>query len=104
MAGEKAFEFGNTVFIFLAALGAAWWIGTIMAAHGSKKLETACAPVQYSVDGIQSVSTGLVGYTPNWTLSTERYLMSGCYYFFSVMLKPGDSSSGGAVVRGGVRQ
>lgn len=101
MAGEKAFEFGNTVFIFLAALGLAWWIGTIMAAKGPEKLDTACKPIEFSIDGVQSTAAGLVGYTPNWTLSTERYLMSGCYYFFSVMLKTGGDDS---AIQGGVRQ
>lgn len=103
MAGEKAFEFGNTVFIFLAALGAAWWIGTIMAAKGPDKLTTACAPIQYSVDGVQNVATGLVGYTPNWTLGTERFLVSGCYYFFDVMLSVGGNDHSGGSVSGGIR-
>ncbi len=102
MAAEKAFEFGNTVLVFLSALGLAWWIGTIMSARGPEKLETACAPVEFSMNGLQSISTGLVGYTPNWTLSSERYLLSGCYYFFSVILKPGDDTGG--VVQGGVRR
>lgn len=102
--GEKAFEFGNTVFIFLAALGLAWWIGTIMSARGEDKLVTACAPIEFSTNGLQSITAGLVGYTPNWTISTEKYLMSGCYYFFSQMLDTNESGKTGSIIRGGVRQ
>jgi len=83
---SKPAEFGQTVFIFLAVLGAAWWFGTVWQARGEEKLVQACRPIEYATDGLHEITTALVGYPPRWTLELQSYLMGGCYYFFSVIL------------------
>jgi hypothetical protein len=99
---SKPFEFGQTVFIFLAVLGAAWWVGTIWKAQGEDRLVQACIPIEFSTDTLHQVTTALVGYPPTWTLKLQSYLMGGCYYFFSVILP--DSNNNGSYIRsGGVR-
>lgn len=82
---SKPFEFGQTVFIFLALIGVCVWIGMIVAAKGEERLEQACKPVEFTTEAIHQAAFALVGRQPTWTLYVQRYLMSGCYYFFSVL-------------------
>ncbi|MBI1308542.1 MAG: hypothetical protein GC129_01610 [Proteobacteria bacterium] len=82
---SKPFEFGQTVFIFLALIGVCVWIGMILAAKGESKLEQSCKPIELSTQFLHQAAFALVGNQPTWTLYVQRYLMSGCYYFFSVL-------------------
>ena len=97
---DKAFEFGQTVLVFLTALGVAWWMGAIMTAKADEKLKIACAPIEFTADGVHELTTALIGYPPRWTLNVKAYLMGGCYYFFSIVLQPSEETG---AVRGGVR-
>jgi hypothetical protein len=98
---KDAIEFGKTVFLFLSLIGVSIWVGMIWKAEGEDKLVEACHPIDWSMDTLHDVTTGLIGREPQWTLRTQRYLMSGCYYFFSTMLK---APSEQGVRQGGVRR
>lgn len=82
---SKPFEFGQTVLIFLALIGVCIWVGMILNAKGEAKLEQSCKPVEISTQFLHQAAFALVGSQPTWTLYVQRYLMSGCYYFFSVL-------------------
>lgn len=92
-------ELGKTIFLLLSVLGFAWWAGSVMKAAGEDKLTTACSPVEYTTDQLIKISTGLTGFTPQWTVKTKQVLQGGCYYFFSTFLFSGDLGEG----QGGVR-
>ena len=98
--GNAAIGFGKTVLTFLAAIGVAIWIGIIWKAEGEDKLVEACFPIEWSTTTLHDVTTALIGREPVWTLRLQRYLMGGCYYFFSIMITTGDDASGS----GGIRQ
>lgn len=99
---SKPLEFGQTVLIFLALVGACVWIGMIIAARGEERLSQACRPVEISTQFLHQATFALVGSQPTWTLYVQRYLMMGCYYFFSVVLSqgPSDSIGGGTYAPG----
>lgn len=90
MAGSTPINSAQNIIVLLAMVGFAVWIGMILQAEREDKLEVACAPIEFSTDGLHGMATGLVGYPPNWTLTLQEYLMGGCYYFFSTVLL-GDS-------------
>lgn len=108
MAASKPFEFAHTVLIFLALIGVCVWIGMIVAAKGEARLEQACKPVEYTTQFLHEVAFALVGSQPTWTLYVQRYLMTGCYYFFSVLFNDTDrdgstfGSSSGPAAMGGI--
>lgn len=85
MAASKPFEFAHTVLIFLALIGICVWIGMIVAAKGESRLQQACKPVEFTTSFLNEVTYALVGTQTTWTLYVQRYLMTGCYYFFSVV-------------------
>ena len=91
----KALEFAQTVIIFLSVLGIAIWIGIVFKAEGEDKLVEACNPIEYTTNGLHSMTTALIGREPRWTLSLQRYLLRGCYYFFSVIVRDTDGNEGG---------
>lgn len=105
-------DFAKTMIFTIAALGFAIWVGMILATDGSKQLEMACKPVHIGTIKLQEVTTALVGYVPNWTVSFRKFLEGGCNYFFSVILQGqddvigggvGDGEAGGVPPSGGVR-
>jgi hypothetical protein len=98
MSGSKPFEFGQTVLIFLALIGVCVWIGMILNAKGEAKLEQSCKPVEITTQFVHEATFALVGRQTTWTLYVQRYLMSGCYYFFSVIYS---QHSGGLLGGGG---
>ena len=99
MGDSAAFAFGKTVLTFLATIGIAIWIGIIWKAEGEDKLVEACYPIEWSTDSLHDVTTALIGKEPVWTLKLQRYLMGGCYYFFSIMLRSGDDNPNSGGVR-----
>ncbi len=99
---SKPFEFGQTVMIFLAVLGVAWWSGTIWQAKGEDRLVQACTPIEFGTDGMHRITTALIGYAPRWTLQLQSYLMGGCYYFFTIIL-PDGHTTGESYSSGGLR-
>ena len=96
---SKAIDFAQTVFAFLAVLGLAMWIGMIMKATPEDKLVEACKPIEFGADALHDVTTGLTGYPPTWTTNLKVYLMGGCYYFFSIVLRDNDAELEGSGVR-----
>ncbi len=86
--GNQTLDIVTTGFMFFSIIGAAWWAGSVMQADGAEKLEQACYPVGFATDQVQRLTTALVGFTPRWTVATKQYLEGGCYYFFSIILKP----------------
>lgn len=97
----KAFEFGYTVLVFLTAIGIAVWVGIIFKAEGADRLVEACSPLEFTTDGLHNTTTALIGREPVWTIRLQAYLLSSCYYFFSVILS--DSAEEGDL-GGGIRQ
>jgi hypothetical protein len=85
---SKPFEFGQTLLIFGLLIGVCIWVGMIISARGEERLSAACKPVEFSTDFVHEVTTALIGQQPTWTLYMQQYMMSGCYYFFSVVLTP----------------
>jgi hypothetical protein len=90
-------DLARTIILLFSVLGFAWWAGTVMKADGDDKLAEACRPADFATTQLIKVATGLSGFTPQWTVTTRRVLVSGCYYFFSTFLfsKPLDSEAGG---------
>lgn len=96
-------DFARTVFLLASVLAFAYWTGLVMKAVGEDKLTEACHPIEFATDQLIKITTGLTGFTPNWTVKTKQVLQGGCYYFFSTFLfsEGLDSTSDS---EGGVRQ
>lgn len=97
-------DYGKSVILFLSFVGFCLWVGIVYKAKGEDKLNEACYPIDFSTEKLQEFTAALVGFTPQWTLGLRRYLVGGCYYFFSVILTPSDDDQNGYVVRGGVHK
>lgn len=92
-------DFVKSVLLFLSFAAFLVWVGVVWQAEGEDKLDVACHPVDIGTNTVIDVTTALIGFTPNWTLSARRYLQGGCYYFFSIMLGPKTSNQIGGGVR-----
>ncbi|MCP4355579.1 MAG: hypothetical protein GY793_08130 [Proteobacteria bacterium] len=79
-------DFVKTILFSLAVMGCALWVGAILQAKADEQLDVACSPLDFAISKVQVIATGLVGYTPQWTYSARRVLVSGCYFFFSAVL------------------
>lgn len=79
-------DFIKTILFSLSVLGCALWVGAMIQAKHDEKLEVACHPIDFAVEKIQVVATGLIGRTPQWTFKAREVLVGGCYYFFSTFL------------------
>lgn len=97
-------ELVRTVFLLFSVLAFAYWAGLVMKAEGEDKLTEACAPVGLATDQLIKVTTGLTGFTPNWTVRTKEVLQGGCYYFFSTFLFSGEVGADNPDEVGGIRQ
>lgn len=82
-------DFIKTVLFSLSVAGVLFWLGMIWKAEGDDKLSVACHPVEFGMGQLVVVTTGLVGYTPNWTIKAREVIEGGCYYFFSTFLFSG---------------
>jgi hypothetical protein len=100
--GNKIFETLQTFLIFLLLVGVCVWVGMIIAAQGARKLENACLPVEYVTNFLHEFVATATGQQPIWTLNTQRYLMSGCYYFARMALVQSNQPTGPETV-GGIR-
>ena len=85
----------KTALFTISLLGVAVWVGLVWKAEGDERLVEACRPVSMVTVGIQNLSTALLGFTPNWTLSLRQFSESSCYYFFSVVLSAQQIDSAG---------
>ena len=92
-------EMVKTIALLVSVLGFAFWVGTVMKANGEDKLTSACHPVEFVTDELIKVTTGLSGFTPNWTVKTKEVMQGGCYYFFSTFLFGGSLDDGNHPVR-----
>jgi hypothetical protein len=74
------------------------WAVMIFTHKGEERLDQACKPVEFTTQLLHEVTFALIGSQPSWTLYVQRYLMTGCYYSFSVLLseKMGDTNPFGA--------
>lgn len=91
----------NTVVAFIIIGGLLIWLAMVLTSEGEKRLENACKPVEYSTNMLHEVTTAIMGSQPTWTLYVQRYLMTGCYYTFSIILKEGVPGSGDEGTFGG---
>lgn len=96
-------DFARTVFLLGSVLAFAYWTGLVMKASGEDKLTEACHPVEFATDQLIKITTGLTGFTPNWTVKTKQVLQGGCYYFFSTFLFS-EGLDSDADAEGGIRQ
>ena len=93
MAENKTLDIVSTGLVFASFVGFFWWMGMIVQAKGEEKLDVACHPIEIVTEGAQSVTTALVGFTPNWPLEVRKFLQGGCYYFFSIVLRSGETGA-----------
>lgn len=95
MAAPASRSFLSTVLVFGIIIGLCVWIGLVLTSQGEDRLEQACKPVEYTTNLLHEVTTAVLGRQPTWTLYVQRYLMTGCYYTFSVILSqrlPGEDA------------
>lgn len=79
-------SFLNSLIAFALIGGILLWLALIVSSHGEDRLEQACKPVEFTTNMLHEVTTSIIGRQPTWTLYVQRYLMTGCYYSFSVVL------------------
>lgn len=89
----------STLLIFALIAGLLLWLALVLTTQGEERLEQACKPVEYSTQFLHDATTAIIGRQPTWTLYVQRYLMTGCYYSFSVILSQGTQ---GETVGGGI--
>ncbi len=94
----------RTIFLLASVLAFSYWTGLVMKADGEDKLTEACHPVEFATDQLIRITTGLSGFTPNWTIRTKEVLQGGCYYFFSTFLFSENLDEMGDGQEGGIRQ
>lgn len=94
-------DFGKSVMLLVSLVLFSIWIGMIWKAEEGEKLAEICHPVELVTHAITRVTTGLVGYTPNWTLNLEASSVKHCYYLAATFMK--ESVEGGEA-EGGVRR
>jgi hypothetical protein len=100
--GSNVFESLQTFLIFLLLVGVCVWVGMVIAAQGARKLENACLPVEYVTNFLHEFVATATSQQATWTLNTQRYLMSGCYYFARMALVQSNEPTGPETV-GGIR-
>lgn len=83
---KKPNEVLQSILMFTALIAVCIWIGMIIAAKGEDRLAQSCRPLEIATDTLHEVATALVGGQPTWTLYVQQYVMTGCYYFFGVVL------------------
>lgn len=85
MAGKDGMSTLSTIVVFGALIGVCVWGLMIASAQGERRLEQACKPVEYATQFVHEMATTLAGRQPTWSLYVQRYLMTGCYYGFSIV-------------------
>lgn len=101
MADKKpSMSFLTTIFVFGFIGGLLIWLALVLTSQGEQRLEQACKPVEYSTQLLHEVTQGLIGRQPTWTLYVQRYLMTGCYYSFSVIFAQGIPGEKGDTIGG----
>jgi hypothetical protein len=97
MADKKSStSFLNSLVAFAFIGGILLWLALVVTAQGEQRLEQACKPVEFTTNMLHEVTTSVIGRQPTWTLYVQRYLMTGCYYGFSVIMSqslPGTEES-----------
>ena len=101
MADKSSMSAINTIIVFGLIIGLCIWLAMVLTSQGERRLEQACKPVEYSTQFLHEMVTTVIGRQPTWTLYVQSYLMTGCYYGFSVIMSEGTSSSplDGSVIR-----
>lgn len=94
-------DFIKTVLLSLSMVGLIFWAGMVWKAEGEDKLSVACHPIEMGMGQLVVVTTGLVGYTPNWVVKVREVMEGGCYYFFSTFLFSGAQDIRNPVDAGG---
>lgn len=96
MADAKStFSSLNALLAFAFIIGLFIWLALVLTSEGEERLEQACKPVEYTTQLLHDVTAAIIGRQPTWTLYVQQYLMTGCYYSFSVLMSqrlPGDDS------------
>ena len=95
MAAPASRSFLSTVLVFGLIICLCIWLGLVLTSSGDDRLEQACKPVEYTTNLLHEVTTAVIGRQPTWTLYVQRYLMTGCYYSFSVIMSqrlPGEDA------------
>lgn len=85
MAGKEGMSTLSTLIVFAVLIGVCIWGLMIASAQGERRLEQACKPVEYATQFVHELATTVAGRQPTWSLYVQRYLMTGCYYGFSII-------------------
>jgi hypothetical protein len=85
MADKKKSEQLGGILTFIVLIAVCVWVGAIVSSKGENRLSQACKPVEFSTQLLHQLAFAVVGSAPQWTLYTQGYLMTGCYYAFSVI-------------------
>jgi len=85
MAGKDGMSTVSTIVVFGVLIGVCIWGLMIASAQGERRLEQACKPVEYATQFVHELATTVSGRQPSWSLYVQRYLMTGCYYGFSIV-------------------
>lgn len=88
-------SFLSTILVFGIIGGLLIWLALVLTSTGERRLEQACKPVEYSTQFLHELTTSVIGRQPTWTLYVQQYLMTGCYYTFSIIMKEGIPGSDG---------
>lgn len=88
-AKKSSFSSLNSLIAFAFIIALLIWGWMVFSAQGEERLEQACKPVEYSTQFLHETTTAIIGRQPTWTLYVQRYLMTGCYYSFSVLFAQG---------------
>ncbi len=95
MADKSSSSFLSTVLVFGLIIGLCIWLALVLTSQGENRLEQACKPVEYTTNLLHEVTSAVMGRQPTWTLYVQRYLMTGCYYTFSIIMSqrlPGEDA------------
>ena len=85
MAAKEGMSTLSTLIVFAVLIGVCIWGLMIASAQGERRLEQACKPVEYATQFVHELATTVAGRQPTWSLYVQRYLMTGCYYGFSIV-------------------
>jgi len=75
----------STILVFGVLIGVCIWLVLVLSTQGERRLDQACKPLEYTTQFVHELATTITGRQPTWSLYVQRYLMSGCYYGFSII-------------------
>lgn len=75
----------SAILVFAILIGLGLWVLMVLSTEGEQRLDQACRPVQVGTQFLHDTASAVAGRQTQWTLYVQRYLMTGCYYGFSIL-------------------